>query len=376
MRRTASDLKMRLRRSENTSSPFVLVLMSPMVIGPVWRQAIDEFEGSMNQFPFDSRSIRLRSKRVMWQVTPSTLGSGTASTTMLLPVQSLRKLPTSSAAAGKPAARVRKQAVINGAWRIGPFASELLPEKYPQPYPPPQGGRENLCKEGVPLPAIHLPPASSATGKSASSSATATGSSRAPRSRPASASRQPRLVAEALAKLLQQPAPHRPIHRPPVVGINHAEIPELAALIGVGDAGRGQLDQGLRQAVDRAGARQALDKAVHVLDEGVGARAVERTGDEAAEHRLVFGIGIAPARMLLGLAHRLGHGRLDALGEGGERRSVVGPQVERPSAGHRLVKEILVVAVGRRHAIHLAASQPVEPRPERHAPPPVARQLG
>src|SRR5260221_13792216 len=104
MRRTASDLKMRLGRSENPSSPFALVLMSPMVIGPVWRQAIEEFEGSTNQFPLDSRSIRLRSKRVMGQVTPSTLGSGTASTTMLLPVQSLRKLPTSSAAAGKAAA--------------------------------------------------------------------------------------------------------------------------------------------------------------------------------------------------------------------------------------------------------------------------------
>jgi hypothetical protein len=60
MRRTASDLKIRLRRWENTSSPLALVLMSPTVIGPVWRQAIDELDGSTNQFPFDSRSIRPR----------------------------------------------------------------------------------------------------------------------------------------------------------------------------------------------------------------------------------------------------------------------------------------------------------------------------
>ena len=76
MRRTASDLKIRLSRSENTSSPLALVLMSPTVIGPVCRQAIDELDGSTNQFPLDSRSIRPRLNRVMWQLTP--LPSGPA----------------------------------------------------------------------------------------------------------------------------------------------------------------------------------------------------------------------------------------------------------------------------------------------------------
>src|SRR6266496_2474519 len=104
MRRTASDLKIRLSRSENTSSPLALVLMSPTVIGPVCRQAIDELDGSMNQFPLESLSIRLRLNRLIWQLTPCTFGSGTASTTMVLPVQSFRNRATSSAAAGEATA--------------------------------------------------------------------------------------------------------------------------------------------------------------------------------------------------------------------------------------------------------------------------------
>jgi hypothetical protein len=71
----------------------------PTVIGPVCRQAIDELDGSTNQFPFDSLSIRPRLNRLMWELTPCTFGSGTASITMLLPVQSFRNWPTSSAAA-------------------------------------------------------------------------------------------------------------------------------------------------------------------------------------------------------------------------------------------------------------------------------------
>src|SRR5271166_6089025 len=113
MRRTASDLKIRLSRSENTSSPLTLVLMSPIVTGPVCRQAIDELEGSTNQLPLDSLSITLRLNRLIWQVTPCTFGSAIASTTMPLPVQSLRNSPTSSAAAREIAARRVRQLIID-----------------------------------------------------------------------------------------------------------------------------------------------------------------------------------------------------------------------------------------------------------------------
>ena len=65
MRRTASDLKIRLSRSENTSSPFVLIFISPIMTAPVCRHAIDELDGSMNQFPLESLSIMLRLNRLI-----------------------------------------------------------------------------------------------------------------------------------------------------------------------------------------------------------------------------------------------------------------------------------------------------------------------
>jgi len=86
-------------------------LMSPTVSGPVCRQAIEEFDGSTNQFPFESLSISPRLKRPIWQVTPRTLGSATASTTIVLPVQSLRNWPISSAEAGDIMARRARQIV-------------------------------------------------------------------------------------------------------------------------------------------------------------------------------------------------------------------------------------------------------------------------
>ncbi len=81
MRRTASDLKIRLSRSENTSSPLALVLMPLIVTGPVCQQVIDELEGSTNRLPLESLSIRLPLHQLIWQVTPCTFGSATASTT-------------------------------------------------------------------------------------------------------------------------------------------------------------------------------------------------------------------------------------------------------------------------------------------------------
>src|SRR5262249_16498222 len=117
MRRTASDLKIRLSRSEKTSSPFVLVSISPTVTGPVFWQAIDEFDGSTNQFPLKSLSIRPRLNRPIWQLTPCTFGSATASTTIGLPVQSFLKRPTSSAEGREITARRARQLIIG--WCIG-----------------------------------------------------------------------------------------------------------------------------------------------------------------------------------------------------------------------------------------------------------------
>src|SRR5262249_2520486 len=85
---------------------------SPTVTGPVFWQAIDEFDGSTNQFPLESLSIRPRLNRLIWQLTPCTFGSATASTTIVLPVQSFLKRPTSSAEAREITARRARQLII------------------------------------------------------------------------------------------------------------------------------------------------------------------------------------------------------------------------------------------------------------------------
>ena len=100
-------LKTRLWRWLKISSPSASAAIAPITSGPVWRQAIDEFDGSSNQLPCRSRSMKPRLKEVMWQVTPRTLGSAMASTTMSLPVQSVPISPTGSAAAAAGAARAR-----------------------------------------------------------------------------------------------------------------------------------------------------------------------------------------------------------------------------------------------------------------------------
>src|SRR3974390_821606 len=93
---------------------------------------MDELEGSTNQFPFLSLSIRPRLNRLIWHVTPCTFGSATASTTMLLPVQSLRNRPTSSAAAREITARRTRQLTIET--RIGELPQTWQGARYPNRY--------------------------------------------------------------------------------------------------------------------------------------------------------------------------------------------------------------------------------------------------
>ena len=54
----------------------------------------------------------------------------------------------------------------------------------------------------------------------------------------------------------EQPLPQAVVDRAAVVGVDQAQVPQLVALVGVGDAGDGQLEQRLAEAVDRADARR------------------------------------------------------------------------------------------------------------------------
>ena len=57
--------------------------------------------------------------------------------------------------------------------------------------------------------------------------------------------------------LVQQPAAQLVVHRPAIVRVDQAQVPQLRALVEIGHAGRGMLQQGLRQRVDSARAGSA-----------------------------------------------------------------------------------------------------------------------
>jgi len=61
---------------------------------------------------------------------------------------------------------------------------------------------------------------------------------------------------------VQQSPPSAPVDRPPIVGIDQAEIPQLAALVDVRYPRHGQLEDQLGQRRDRARPCQRLDKGV------------------------------------------------------------------------------------------------------------------
>ena len=65
------------------------------------------------------------------------------------------------------------------------------------------------------------------------------------------------------------------VDRPPVVGIDEVQIPQLGALIEVGNAGRGDLDQQLREAVVDAELGDARLERQERLEERGRAPAIE-----------------------------------------------------------------------------------------------------
>ena len=56
----------------------------------------------------------------------------------------------------------------------------------------------------------------------------------------------------ALDQLIEHALAELPIDGTPVVGIDEVEVPQLAALVEVGNAGRRDLDERLGQRVERA----------------------------------------------------------------------------------------------------------------------------
>ena len=130
------------------------------------------------------------------------------------------------------------------------------------------------------------------------------------------------------------------IDRPPVVGIDEVQIPQLRALVEIRNARRGDLDEQLREAVVDAGFGDTRLERLERLQKCVRPAAVEDRAHERFDALLVFLVRAEPARVHLRFAQRLRHVGGDAIGEARPRAIVC---FKRPRADERLVDQVLVV---------------------------------
>ena len=93
------------------------------------------------------------------------------------------------------------------------------------------------------------------------------------------------------------------IHRPAVVRINQALVPELRALVEIRHAGRGQAQQRLRQAVERAGEPPAVPRNA-MISPRHRTRRIKRGGEEILRRGLIFLVRRGPFGDQFRLAYR------------------------------------------------------------------------
>ncbi len=149
-----------------------------------------------------------------------------------------------------------------------------------------------------------------------------------------------------------------PVDRAAVVGVHQGQAEQLVALVDVGDARHGQLEQELAERGAVAGLRDLALEGLEVAQElAVG----EQGPREALDRRLVLDVGRDPRGVLLGLAHRLLEVGLEALGR------------DRPDAQQRLEDEVLLDggrgAAGGQRAAGRRATCARGPRTRRPSPP-------
>ena len=100
------------------------------------------------------------------------------------------------------------------------------------------------------------------------------------------------------------------IDRTSIVGIDEIEVPQLAALINVGHAGRGEFTNGLNEAVLDPETRHPPHEGQKIGKEGVG---LQRFLRESLRRLLIISVGRGPARATFRLAQRFLDCRMDAL---------------------------------------------------------------
>lgn len=135
----------------------------------------------------------------------------------------------------------------------------------------------------------------------------------------------------AVLQLGEQALPDSIVDRPAVVGVDQAVVPELGALVDVGNPGGGQLDQGLGQGVHPPWSHQMC----HQRRQLGGEDAVVKAGvGEPHQSPLVGGVRTLPRGVGLRLPGRLDQRRMEPLPS------------DRPDSDQGLIEVVLVVAGG------------------------------
>jgi hypothetical protein len=98
-----------------------------------------------------------------------------------------------------------------------------------------------------------------------------------------------------------------------VIGVDEGEVPELGALIEVGDAGDGEFEEGLAEGIAGAVEGDGFEEAMQVGEETGGAARVEDGVDKGMERVFEWGVGIGPGGVGFGFAGGFEESVLDAL---------------------------------------------------------------
>ena len=123
-----------------------------------------------------------------------------------------------------------------------------------------------------------------------------------------------------------------------VVWVDHGVVPEFCSLVEVGDAGCGDFEEGLGEAVDFS---VEIDGVVKLEEAGTEGGVVEDVVDVGGEYVFVGGVGLEPGGVSFGFACGFDHGVLDAVDEGVVDEWWVGECAE-----DGLVEGVFVVGVG------------------------------
>src|SRR5690606_7986400 len=100
-----------------------------------------------------------------------------------------------------------------------------------------------------------------------------------------------RIRPASLFQLGEQPSSQGVIDRPPVIGIDEREFPQLVSLVDVGYSGRSELEQGLCEPVDEAERRKAACERGHLVRERIAFASLQTAANELAQARFVFLVG-------------------------------------------------------------------------------------